>query len=156
MTLITFQDGKAVMRDGKVGTEQECCCTPCDASLLDQNAQPDVTVQSTCVCEAGTHDGNYPFETSNGGTVWAWSGTTTCDYIEGDAEVYANIIITVECDATTGDWIVSVGTYQVDARFMSGIISTKALSVVNGVLTGTVVVPLLGPGDDCQVTLTFG
>jgi hypothetical protein len=28
MTLITFQDGKPVMRDGKVGTEQECCC--CD------------------------------------------------------------------------------------------------------------------------------
>lgn len=26
MTLITFQDGKAVMREGQVGTEQECCC----------------------------------------------------------------------------------------------------------------------------------
>jgi hypothetical protein len=26
MTLITFQDGKPVMRDGKVGTEQACCC----------------------------------------------------------------------------------------------------------------------------------
>lgn len=26
MTLITFQDGKVVMRDGKVGTGQECCC----------------------------------------------------------------------------------------------------------------------------------
>jgi hypothetical protein len=26
MTLITFQDGKVVMRDGKVGTEQACCC----------------------------------------------------------------------------------------------------------------------------------
>ena len=28
MTLITFQDGQPVMRDGKVGTEQECCCEP--------------------------------------------------------------------------------------------------------------------------------
>lgn len=28
MTLITFQDGRAVMRDGKVGTEQACCCQP--------------------------------------------------------------------------------------------------------------------------------
>jgi hypothetical protein len=27
VTLITFQDGKAIFRDGKVGTEQECCCT---------------------------------------------------------------------------------------------------------------------------------
>lgn len=26
MTLITFQDGKAVMRGGQVGTEQSCCC----------------------------------------------------------------------------------------------------------------------------------
>jgi hypothetical protein len=30
MTLITFEDGKAVLRDGKVGTEQACCCEePC-------------------------------------------------------------------------------------------------------------------------------
>ena len=26
MTLITFEDGKAVFRDGKVGTDQACCC----------------------------------------------------------------------------------------------------------------------------------
>jgi hypothetical protein len=31
MTLITFQGGKPVLRDGKVGTEQACCCgcIPC-------------------------------------------------------------------------------------------------------------------------------
>ena len=29
MTLITFQDGKVVFRDGKVGTEQGCCCNRC-------------------------------------------------------------------------------------------------------------------------------
>jgi hypothetical protein len=32
MTLITFQDGKPVLRDGKVGTEQECCC--CEFSRI--------------------------------------------------------------------------------------------------------------------------
>ena len=33
MTLITFQDGKPVFRDGKVGTGQGCCCGPqCDCS----------------------------------------------------------------------------------------------------------------------------
>jgi hypothetical protein len=26
MTLITIEDGKVVLRDGKVGTEQDCCC----------------------------------------------------------------------------------------------------------------------------------
>ena len=29
MTLITLQDGKIVLRDGKVGTEQACCCEGC-------------------------------------------------------------------------------------------------------------------------------
>jgi len=32
MTLITFQDGQPVMRDGKIGTEQGCCCE-CAISL---------------------------------------------------------------------------------------------------------------------------
>ena len=29
MTRITFQDGKVVLRDGKVGTEDACCCGEC-------------------------------------------------------------------------------------------------------------------------------
>lgn len=29
MTEITFQYGKVVMRDGKVGTEADCCCCQC-------------------------------------------------------------------------------------------------------------------------------
>jgi hypothetical protein len=29
MTLITLQDGKIVLRDGKVGTEEACCCGEC-------------------------------------------------------------------------------------------------------------------------------
>ena len=38
MTLITFQDGKPVFRDGKVGTEQECCCQQgCPCSLCDED-----------------------------------------------------------------------------------------------------------------------
>jgi hypothetical protein len=43
MTLITFEDGKAVFRDGKVGTGQACCCNlcrcsrcPADGSLVGQ------------------------------------------------------------------------------------------------------------------------
>ena len=37
MTLITFSDGKVVMRDGKVGTEQACCCGSCNCSNLNFN-----------------------------------------------------------------------------------------------------------------------
>jgi hypothetical protein len=29
MTTITVQDGQIILRDGKVGTEQECCCIEC-------------------------------------------------------------------------------------------------------------------------------
>jgi hypothetical protein len=40
MTLIAFQDGKPVFRDGKVGAEQECCCEeecclPCPENFAD-------------------------------------------------------------------------------------------------------------------------
>ncbi len=34
MTLITFQDGKPVLRDGKVGTEQACCCSKCECGPI--------------------------------------------------------------------------------------------------------------------------
>lgn len=38
MTLITVQDGKIVLRDGNVGTEEGCCCEP----------QGDCTTEDTC------------------------------------------------------------------------------------------------------------
>jgi len=51
MTLITLQDGKVVLREGKVGTEQACCCGeeekcsgPCDDS---EDCDPE------CFCEDG-------------------------------------------------------------------------------------------------------
>lgn len=34
MTRITFTSGKVVLRDGKVGAEQECCCGGCDPCLV--------------------------------------------------------------------------------------------------------------------------
>ena len=37
MTLITFEDGKVVFRDGAVGTEQACCCgedEPCSGPCV--------------------------------------------------------------------------------------------------------------------------
>lgn len=44
MTLITFQDGKAVMRDGKVGTEQGCCCGAGQQCVCGQNCTQEITV----------------------------------------------------------------------------------------------------------------
>lgn len=49
MTQITFQDGKPVMRDGKVGAEQGCCCKQ-DCSRCIRNGEWDCqyTTKETC------------------------------------------------------------------------------------------------------------
>ena len=49
MTLITFQDGKPVLRDGKVGTGQGCCCKQ-DCSRCIRNGEWDCqyTTKETC------------------------------------------------------------------------------------------------------------
>ena len=46
MTLITLQDGKVVMRDGKVGTEQACCCGGC--CCVDGVADGTKTTREAC------------------------------------------------------------------------------------------------------------
>jgi hypothetical protein len=46
MTLITLQDGKIVLRDGKVGTEQACCCGGC--CIVDGNIEFGYATQQEC------------------------------------------------------------------------------------------------------------
>jgi hypothetical protein len=49
MTQITFQNGQILMRDGKVGTEQGCCCgQPCTCS---QCYSWDMTLNGVCVAQ---------------------------------------------------------------------------------------------------------
>ena len=55
MTLITFDDGKVVMRDNKVGTEQACCCG-C-ALACGEDCQQTVTVNFS----VGGFDGQIVF-----------------------------------------------------------------------------------------------
>ena len=50
MTHITFQDGRVVMRDGRVGTEQECCCGGCEDCTLTCC----LTIEGRNTCESGT------------------------------------------------------------------------------------------------------
>jgi hypothetical protein len=54
MTKITLQGGKAVLRDGKVGTEQECCCPQCVCGDCPENLGFSVTFY-------GTRDGTLTF-----------------------------------------------------------------------------------------------
>ena len=47
MTLITIQDGKPVLRDGKVGTEQACCCRS-GCCCVNGEADPSKTTKESC------------------------------------------------------------------------------------------------------------
>jgi hypothetical protein len=48
MTRITLQDGKLVLRDGAIGTEQACCCKKCEGPCDEENPCPE-----GCRCEDG-------------------------------------------------------------------------------------------------------
>jgi hypothetical protein len=52
MTLITFQDGAVVFRDGQVGTEQACCCGT--EPSCDENCTKTLTVSWSYKGDSGT------------------------------------------------------------------------------------------------------
>ena len=52
MTKITFQDGKPVMRDGKVGTGQGCCCVR-GACCVDGVCDPTKATAEQCAASGG-------------------------------------------------------------------------------------------------------
>jgi hypothetical protein len=64
MTTITTQDGRIVMRDGKVGTEEACCCCP---PACGQNCSQTVTVN---VSVAG-YAAQLIFTVADGGDFYA-------------------------------------------------------------------------------------
>jgi hypothetical protein len=61
MTLISFQGGKPVMRDGKVGTEQNCCCCwrenifPITVTISNYAQAPGFFGSPDCDCYEGTY-----------------------------------------------------------------------------------------------------
>jgi len=68
MTLITFEDGKVVFRDGAVGTEQACCCVPpCEENCVCILAGP---------CQAG---GVYQTRQCVPETSPPYENSTPCD-----------------------------------------------------------------------------
>jgi len=61
MTLISFQGGKPVMRDGKIGTEQACCCCyrespfPITVTISNYAQAPGFFGSPDCACYEGTY-----------------------------------------------------------------------------------------------------
>lgn len=63
MTLITFQDGKPVMRDGLVGTGGDCCCGSNGCCCIDGSPDPTKTTQAACEAAGGTWNSDGPCKT---------------------------------------------------------------------------------------------
>ena len=79
MTLITLQNGKDVVRGGKVGTEQECCCLNCLCDECPESLGFSVTVYGT---RDGTLTFTHPYTPPSGTTSIA-----VCDRV-GDSTSY--------------------------------------------------------------------
>lgn len=156
MTLITFQDGGVVFRDGKVGTEQECCCCPpCNEQGFDTTTQPDVSLTSDCPCEAGTLDGNYAFDAYLN-EQWLWLGDSTCDYSTFFDPV-SQVYIQVTC--TCGVYTILVSTYVLESTSVTGTLTPAVFTKGPGdELQGTFNIDMFDFLDNfvCTITLTFG
>ena len=161
MTLVTFDDGKVVLRDGKVGTEESCCCCPpCNAQGFDTTTQPDVSLTSDCPCEAGTLDGDYAFDvyddTIYPGGQWSWRGDSTCDYstfFDPVSPVY------VEINCTCGVYTIRVSTYVLDSKSVTGTLTPVTFTKgAADEFQGTFDVDIFDLFDNfvCTITLTFG
>jgi hypothetical protein len=65
MSEITFQDGKVLFRDGKVGTEQACCCGEC---------APCPDLQSLCISITLTDYNGTVYTADETDVFWFMSG----------------------------------------------------------------------------------
>lgn len=84
MTLITVENGKVVLRSGKVGTEQACCCEQC---------APCPDLESLCIDITLTdYDGTVHTADE---TDIIWSGGTGTIYFKG-----FEYVVTIACDTS--------------------------------------------------------
>lgn len=133
MTLITVQDGKVVMRDDKVGTEQDCCCgqcgDPCTSTDLEATYQGEtlnvgdsVTVGGNLLTEGRT---DWTFECGSFETLDDTGSSVT---FEGLLFSYVNILIDCEEEwseyfffsCANGNWTVDILRIYIDRESIGG------------------------------------
>ena len=134
MTLITFQDGKAVMRDGKVGTEQGCCCG---------GGQPCVC-PTECVPGLAISMGNAPDCVVNESPFYIY-------YIDGSVvpgPCESGVVMVSQLQCIDGEWIASLlicgpqcsGNYQKTLA-----VGDDCLPVAGDITGWTEINPMTGP-----------
>lgn len=120
MTLITFQDGKVVMRDGQVGTEQACCCRDC----LNFWLSPSVTGFSQADWDGAVGDCvravlNKIIENLQA-AGWTASLDESTFMIDGEEVVRGYIRASCDCCWTCDDWVPIVTDRDVDGFIAAG------------------------------------
>ena len=125
MTRITLQDGKIVLRDGKVGTEQACCCDdePCVCPPCSDDFSFSVTwaglTATTNICFV---DGSYfgvanefppngfiTLEVTASCEIGNWLLAATLCYQEGNCNAASRYSLVVPCEDTDADGFPAAG-----------------------------------------------
>lgn len=109
MTQITVQDGKVVMRDGKIGTEQGCCCSSEElCSCVGTDAVEDCGIESISFdidvalpnCFQGFVDGEIVYASFTSGTVVMTSVMETTEFLipNEDADCELRVSARLQCN----------------------------------------------------------
>lgn len=120
MTTIAFQDGKVVMRDNKVGTEQECCCIFCRCDDCPENYDFSVTFYGV---KNGPLTFTHPYVSLGGNASLAlcddYANATVFNLqlgvdeaVPGGFTTVASVVCVVACgegsNVPGGEWYISV------------------------------------------------
>lgn len=172
MTLITFQDGKVVLRDGKVGTEKECCCEPAGCGVCVQVDYQWSFTENVCGV-AATFSGSVRIRSVDGTVL---GGEIQCyndpDVVSVDASVFSgkkmtlnygqvcgplqgNAVLEFVCDELSPAGAVIVFAGFLDVIDLPGGLccgeTTGTFSLANELQSLTVTISLLSPGEcDCD------
>jgi hypothetical protein len=179
MTLITFEDGKPLMKDdGKIGTEQECCCGDCECdpfNLLAGCDLQEIIVElvasrvGLCSPDGGTitmtlnADNGY-FDSADSGTGFRSESFLTC--LNGLYLVQAAIIGSGDCsicDPAAGPNLALLPLFVLRASVDDGgnccptggsYTFRKCPEDIEGIVTGVCEVNFFCDGLDAVVNIT--
>ena len=140
MTLITFTGGKVVVRDGKVGTEQACCCNKCLCEL-----DCDV-VQNVSLTFYGTKNGDVAVSWPSADPNLATSAGPFCTIYGNSRQVSFTIILT-EPDGGGGVRTVASATIQINCGPDAGLNDGEYFISVTGTYGQT--------GDALYITFSY-